>query len=328
MRTPPVVLAQRHRALICYTPTPPRPPCSRSRHPPPSAPPRRRMSTSKDSAEEATATQRRAQATWRQWPTMLDAVVALRGEADLDGGGCPGAPFSAPLAAVDMGCGTGEVAALLRARGWDPVVGVDGDPAMLDAAEAAHTGVRFVRHDLRGLSLAALGLERPADLIWSSFAVQYFGAEMEPLLRSWASLLRPGGLLAVVETDGLFSCHEPQADGGAEEFRRMERALAEGHGYDAFAGRAVADAMRSAGLEVVLQSDWTDAELAFDGPASPEVLEAWRGRLERMKFPAEYFGDALPARAAAFLECLRSPEHRTSSRLKLVVGRRRGASKA
>lgn len=131
------------------------------------------MSTSKDSAEEATATQRRAQATWRQWPTMLDAVVALRGDGGPDGGGCPGAPSSAPLAAVDMGCGTGEVAALLRARGWDPVVGVDGDPAMLGAAEAAHAGVRFVRHDLRGLSLAALGLERPADLVWSSFAVSF-----------------------------------------------------------------------------------------------------------------------------------------------------------
>ena len=87
-------------------------------------------------------------------------------------------------------------------------------------------------------------------------------------------------------------------------------------------------AMRSAGLEVVLQSDRTDAELAFDGPASPEVLEAWRGRLERMKFPAEYFGDALPARAAAFLECLRSPAHETTSRLKLVVGRQLGASEA
>src|SRR5258708_4269734 len=52
--------------------------------------------------------------------------------------------------AVDLGCGPGQVARYLKARGVD-VVGIDLSPQMVEAARRANTEIEFRQGDMRKL---------------------------------------------------------------------------------------------------------------------------------------------------------------------------------
>ncbi|MFG1889434.1 class I SAM-dependent methyltransferase [Micromonospora sp. NPDC049051] len=99
---------------------------------------------------------------------------------------------------LDAGCGTGRVGAALAARGHT-VVGVDADPALVEAARADHPGPRWLVADLAELDLAAVGEPEPFDAAVVAGNVLAFvapGTERE-VLRRVAAHLRPDGVLAV-----------------------------------------------------------------------------------------------------------------------------------
>ncbi|MEH1100281.1 class I SAM-dependent methyltransferase [Micromonospora sp. CPCC 205561] len=99
---------------------------------------------------------------------------------------------------LDAGCGTGRVGAALAARGHS-VVGVDADPALVEAARADHPGPRWLVADLAELDLAAAGEAEPFDAAVVAGNVLAFvapGTERE-VLRRVAAHLSPDGVLAV-----------------------------------------------------------------------------------------------------------------------------------
>ncbi|MFG1778062.1 class I SAM-dependent methyltransferase [Micromonospora sp. NPDC049048] len=99
---------------------------------------------------------------------------------------------------LDAGCGTGRVGAALAARGHT-VVGVDADPALVEAARADHPGPRWLVADLAELDLAAVGEPELFDAAVVAGNVLAFvapGTERE-VLRRVAAHLRPDGVLAV-----------------------------------------------------------------------------------------------------------------------------------
>ena len=61
--------------------------------------------------------------------------------------------------------------------------------------------------------------------------------------------------------------------------------------------------------------DLEDRELAFDGPASPEVVDAWRNRLDRMKLLQDFCGPDFERLREEFLGCLAHPGHRSTARV-------------
>ena len=65
---------------------------------------------------------------------------------------------------LDAGCGPGRVGAILFDRGHD-VVGVDGDPELIAAAEEDHPGPAWLVGDLAELDLTASGISEPFDVI-------------------------------------------------------------------------------------------------------------------------------------------------------------------
>lgn len=65
---------------------------------------------------------------------------------------------------LDAGCGPGRVGALLFDRGHR-VVGVDGDPALIAAAEHDHPGPTWLVGDLAELDLVSQGISEPFDVI-------------------------------------------------------------------------------------------------------------------------------------------------------------------
>jgi SAM-dependent methyltransferase len=77
---------------------------------------------------------------------------------------------------LDAGSGTGRLAGHLSRVGHQ-VVGVDGDPALVAAAENEEPGPHYVVGDLAELDLPAAGIPEPFDLIVCAGNVVTFLAE-------------------------------------------------------------------------------------------------------------------------------------------------------
>ncbi|MHC9293000.1 class I SAM-dependent methyltransferase [Mycobacterium sp. LTG2003] len=74
---------------------------------------------------------------------------------------------------LDAGCGPGRLGGYLFEAGHE-VVGVDVDPALIEAAEQDHPGPRWLVGDLAELDLPARGIAEPFDVILSAGNVMTF----------------------------------------------------------------------------------------------------------------------------------------------------------
>lgn len=98
---------------------------------------------------------------------------------------------------LDGGCGPGRLGAVLHERGHT-VVGVDADPALIEAAEADHPGPRWLVADLAELDLPAMGEPEPFDAAVLAGNVLVFvapGTETD-VLRRVAAHVVPDGFIA------------------------------------------------------------------------------------------------------------------------------------
>jgi len=251
-----------------------------------------------------------AQERWRAWDAMLDRL-----------------PLQTDQTVLDLGCGPGAVAARLADRGAR-VIGIDRDPELLAIARArCPHGCRLVEADLgQGLPPDL----PPVDAIWSSFLAAYF-PRLDRVLPGWIAPLKPGGWIALVEVDRMWAGHRPLS---AETRRVFERFAALGRKsglYDPDMGAKLASFLHAAGLEITERGRWPDAELAFQAPAAPDVLEAWRRRFDRMPALRRWLGEAaFPRVRDDFLACLAATDHASDAAVVMVVaatpGARGGAS--
>ncbi|HWE89088.1 MAG TPA: class I SAM-dependent methyltransferase [Pseudonocardiaceae bacterium] len=76
---------------------------------------------------------------------------------------------------LDAGCGPGRLGGYLATVGHQ-VVGVDVDPALIEAAEQDYPGPRWLVGDLAELDLPARGIAEPFDVIVSAGNVMAFVA--------------------------------------------------------------------------------------------------------------------------------------------------------
>jgi SAM-dependent methyltransferase len=99
---------------------------------------------------------------------------------------------------LDAGSGTGRIAGYLAGVGHT-VVGVDGDPVLVEAAEAEHSGPQFVVGDLAELDLPAQGIAEPFDVIVCAGNVMTFLAPStrREVLRRLLAHLAAGGRAAI-----------------------------------------------------------------------------------------------------------------------------------
>lgn len=100
-------------------------------------------------------------------------------------------PHDGARTVVDLGCGAGNVTALL-ARRWPGarVTGIDSSDAMLAKARAAHPTIEFAAGDL-----AAFRPDAPVDVLYSNAALHWLSdhARLFPALMDG---LAPGGVFA------------------------------------------------------------------------------------------------------------------------------------
>jgi trans-aconitate 2-methyltransferase len=100
--------------------------------------------------------------------------------------------LAAPRHIVDLGCGPGNVTAVLRSRWPDArITGVDASPEMLAKARNAMTDVEWIEADV-----AAWRPDRPADLVYSNAALHWL-PDHARLFPHLVTIVAPGGQLAV-----------------------------------------------------------------------------------------------------------------------------------
>jgi ubiquinone/menaquinone biosynthesis C-methylase UbiE len=238
------------------------------------------------------ASEYRRQFRWREWPTVLGALPPLEGTTILD-----------------LGCGVGDVAAELVARGAR-VVGIDMNEKLIREARSRKLPTaEFRTGDLR----EKLNLDLQADGLWCGFTAAYF-PDLPLALDRWARHLRPGGWIAVTEVDDLFG-HEPlEAQTKALLNAYAEEALAAGR-YDFRMGRKLEGHLRRAGFVVSRVLTLADQELSFSGRAQPEVLEAWRNRFARMTLLRSFCGARMLQVEEEFIRCLGREDHRSLAKV-------------
>ena len=137
---------------------------------------------------------------------------------------------------ADMFCGSGITTAILsRIAAPAETVGVDASEERIEHARRTYAGERtsFVRRNIRD-DLSDLGL---FDFIWVRFALEYFRNEAFSIVRNLSAMLKPGGILCLIDLD-----HNCLNHYGLPE--RLEKAidaavarLAEKTDFDPYAGR-------------------------------------------------------------------------------------------
>lgn len=224
---------------------------------------------------------------WRDWPTIFDALPPLGGQTVLD-----------------LGCGVGDQAGEFVARGAR-VIGVDTNEELVHEAQSRRlANAEFRRGDVR----APLDLGVAVDGLWCSFTAAYV-PDLPAALAMWAKHLRPGGWAALTEIDDLFG-HEPVGPRTRSLFETYaQEALAAGR-YDFRMGRKLRDHLERSGFAVSKVLTLGDQELSFSGPAGPEVVAAWRSRLDRMTLLRDHCGSEFEPLREDFLACLTRADHR------------------
>jgi len=237
------------------------------------------------------------QFSWRSWSTVLEQLPPIAGRFLLD-----------------LGCGVGDQTAQLAKRGAR-VIGIDANEDLLGSARArAISNAEFRMLNLRNLGRVGVAV----DGIWCSFTAAYF-PDFAPVLASWASLLKPGGWIALTEVDDLFG-HEPIPS----ETRSLLAAYAQdavlANRYDFHMGSKLRHHVELAGFEVSSTHLLEDKELSFVGPADSAVLEAWRSRLDRMTFLKDFCGFKFERVRQDLLGTLIHPHHWSVATVHCCIG--------
>jgi ubiquinone/menaquinone biosynthesis C-methylase UbiE len=239
---------------------------------------------------------------WRNWHSYLSEL-----------------PIKETDIVLDMGCGTGQVTRLLAERCLH-AIGVDNNPELLRSAEENNnlSNVRFINADLSEISLAELPL---ADGIWCSFAASYF-PDFQPVLSTWLRCLKAGGWIALIDIDNLFG-HRPLSSHTETLFRAHYKKLREQLSYDFEMGSKLNHYLAANGLNIILEQNMKDAELAFDGPADSLVLTSWQNRLDRMTGFQNALGNSQFRRIKnEFITCLSDSRHKCNAIVKYVIAKK------
>lgn len=238
------------------------------------------------------AAEYRQQFRWRSWNLILEEVPFQRGQTVLD-----------------LGCGIGDQARELASRGCK-VIGLDGNRELIDAANLEQPPhCKFLTCDLRNAPDPGV----KADGIWCSFTAAYL-TNFTEILRAWAQFLRGGGWIAITEIDDLFG-HEPLSPRTRSLLRGFaEDALAAGR-YDFHMGGKLQGCLAQAGFAMSRRLTLPDQELSFQGAATPEVVEAWRRRLQRMPGLRVFCASEFASVQEEFLSCLSRPDHVSTAKV-------------
>ena len=248
------------------------------------------------------------QGKWREWDKFFDTMI-FKDEPSVD---------YSKKTALDLGCTTGWSTRALGKR-FGRVVGVEADELLFEKAKTSSIHMKTVsfEHADDLLNYDAFG-ER-FDFVFSAYTLAYMH-DVEETLRKWATLLKPGGTLALLEIQGLFAIHSPLGKSKAW-FENFDKEILKEFGYTSNAGVLMVEAiLKVPELRKIGYLDWADPELSFNGPltvGSPVWL-GWEERWRRL-WPLMCEADVEEGLHDSFFDCLSNRSHRCEKPVKLLL---------
>lgn len=228
---------------------------------------------------------------------------------------------------LDVGCGPGSITlGLADAVRPGDVVGMDLSADVLElarelAAERSVTNVAFQRGDLYDATLPAASF----DVVYAHQVLQHVPRPVDAL-RQMGRLLRPGGLVAVRDSD-YGTCTWSPPDARIGRWLAVYHAVAARNGGEADAGRYLHGWLHEAGFETLALSGTTWTFPGYDTVESWATSWAERTVRSNLATKAVEYGIAdrseLERIAAGFREWVRQPAAFFSIGHVEALGRRR-----
>jgi SAM-dependent methyltransferase len=138
---------------------------------------------------------------------------------------------------ADIGCGSGKTTLFLHrlVQPGGRTVGIDASEERLRHAREHHPspGIDYVRRDLYE---PLEGLE-PFDFIWVRFVLEYHRRQSFDIVRNIASLLKPGGVLCLIDLDHNCLCHHGMSPRLEQTIAGIMSSLEDGADFDPYIGR-------------------------------------------------------------------------------------------
>lgn len=161
-----------------------------------------------------------------------------------------------------------------------------------------------------------------ADGIWCSFTAAYL-TNLTEFLKTWCQFLRVAGWIAITEIENLFE-HEPLSPRTRLLLQNFGHEAQAAGRYDFHMGSKLEGCLAQAGFAVRRVLTLPDQELTFQGPATPEVLEAWRKRFQRMPGLRSFCASEFANVQEEFLSCLSRPDHVSAAKVITCIATKAG----
>lgn len=138
---------------------------------------------------------------------------------------------------ADIGCGPGLTSSYLHhlVQPSGEVVGIDTSPERINHARERYGAdrLRFVQHDF----LTPLTGVGEFDFVWMRFVLEYYRKESFEIVRNLTTILKPGGILCLIDLDHNCRCHyglPPRLD---KAMRGVIDTVERDQNFDPYAGR-------------------------------------------------------------------------------------------
>jgi SAM-dependent methyltransferase len=225
---------------------------------------------------------------------------------------------------ADLGCGPGRTTSVLHAlaQPGGEAVGIDFGPDRITHADQHYQspGLTFHCRDIRE-PLDDLG---QFDFVWMRFLLEYYRAESFELATKAASLLKPGGILCLVDLDNNCLNHFEMPERLTRTIASLMAVLQAKGNFDPYVGRKLYSYLYDLGLaeirvEVaghhVIYGDLKESD-AFNWLRKAEVAPA------KLGFTFELYPGGHPEFVAEFQSFFSDPRRFTYSPLVLCRGRK------
>ncbi|MBN2124183.1 MAG: methyltransferase domain-containing protein [Deltaproteobacteria bacterium] len=206
---------------------------------------------------------------------------------------------------LDAGCGPGKITSILHEmiQPGGEILGVDYSEERIRYAGrnyARGEGIAFRLYDLRK-PIEGVGL---FDLIWVRFVLEYNRRESQEIIRNLAEVLRPGGILCLLDLDhNSLSHHELPETMEAVLFHLMKR-LEEEHNFDPYSGRKLYAHLYDLGYEDI-RVDLLAHHLIYGEVRGQDVFN-WITKVEVVSRRTESLFQGYPGGRDAFFEDFKS----------------------
>ena len=138
---------------------------------------------------------------------------------------------------ADIGSGSGKITYLLRkmAGSDGTVIGVDGSRERIDYA-VKHYSTSGIEYTCRDILEPLYDLGK-FDFIWVRFVLQYYRSNSFDIVRSLSTLLKPGGIICLIDQDNNGLCHFGYPERLNRTIQSLIHILESRLNFDPFVGR-------------------------------------------------------------------------------------------